>query len=193
MALSPDEMTQLITRSVGGDELAAARLMELVYAELRGLAGSYLRQQRHDHTLQPTALVHEAYLKLGGHEGAGWKDRAHFIAVAATAMRQILTDHARRRSAEKRGGGGDWERVSLDRAMMPGAGEGDEDAVDVIALDECLTRLAALDPRKHRIVELRFFGGLSVDEVAEVVGVSKTTVENEWRAARAWLGVELSK
>jgi RNA polymerase sigma-70 factor (ECF subfamily) len=189
MALSPEEMTQLITHAAGGDELAAAHLMELVYAELRGLAGSYLRQQRHDHTLQPTALVHEAYLKLGGHEGAGWKDRAHFIAVAATAMRQILTDHARRRSAEKRGGGGDWEKVSLDRAVLPVG----EEAVDVIALDECLTKLAALDARKHRIVELRFFGGLSVDEVAEVVGVSKTTVENEWRAARAWLGVQLSK
>jgi RNA polymerase sigma-70 factor (ECF subfamily) len=181
------DATQVLAELGRGDQAAAERLLPLVYGELRALAGSYFRQQRPDHTLQPTALVHEAFVRLIDLTGAAWKDRAHFFAVAAMAMRQILTDHARRQRAAKRGG--DWERISLDQAIVPPEG-GD---IDIVALDDVLTRLAELDARKHRIVELRFFGGLSVEEVAGVLEVSKTTVESEWRAARAWLSLELSR
>lgn len=182
-----DEATQALAALSRGEEQAAQRLLPLVYGELRALAGSYFRRQRSDHTLQPTALVHEAFVRLVDQTGVHWKDRAHFFAIAATAMRQILTDHARRRAALKRGG--DRAKVSLDGAAAPTPDE----EVDLVALDEVLTRLMTLDPRKHRVVELRFFGGLSVDEVAEVLGVSKTTVESDWRAARAWMSAELSR
>jgi RNA polymerase sigma-70 factor, ECF subfamily len=161
-----------------------------VYAELRALAGSYFRHQRSDHTLQPTALVHEAFVRLIDQSNAQWNDRAHFFAVAATAMRQILTDHARRHNADKRGG--DWQKVSLDAAAAA-PNSSDQGEIDIVALDEALTRLQSLDARKHRIVELRFFGGLSVDDVAKLLSVSKTTVEGDWRSARAWLSAELSK
>jgi RNA polymerase sigma factor (TIGR02999 family) len=182
----PNDVTLLLAEVGRGDPAASARLMELVYEELRALAGSYARGQRADHPLQPTALVHEAFVKLVDASQAQWNDRAHFFALAATAMRQILTDHARARRAQKRGGG-EWERVSLSEAILPDEGN----AIDLIALDEALTELAAYDERKHRIVEMRFFGGLTIDEVARLVGVSTTTVESEWRAARAWLGVRL--
>ena len=182
------QATQVLARINDGDASAAAQLLPLVYEELRALAGSHFKRQRPDHTLQPTALVHEAFVRLIDQTNAQWNDRAHFFAVAATAMRQILTDHARRRMADKRGG--DWERVTLDQTV---AASDDHEQIDLVALDEVLTRLAAMDARKHRIVELRFFGGLSVDDVARVLGVSKTTVEGDWRAARAWLSHELSK
>jgi len=180
----------LALKEIGlGDDAAAERLLPLVYAELRALAGSYFRHQRADHTLQPTALVHEAFVRLIDQTNAQWNDRSHFFAVAATAMRQILTDHARRHNADKRGG--DWQKVGLDQAAAAGS-DSDRDEIDIVALDEALTRLQALDARKHRIVELRFFGGLSVDDAATLMGVSKTTAESDWRAARAWLSAELS-
>lgn len=183
----PNDATQTLTELCGGDVSAADRLLSMVYIELRALAGSYFRRQRPDHTLQPTALVHEAFVRLIDQTNIQWKDRAHFFAVAATAMRQILTDHARRSHAAKRGG--DWEQVALDDAVKPSDGN----QIDLITLDDALTRLSEFDPRKHRIVELRFFGSLAVEEVARVMEVSKTTVESEWRAARAWLNYELSK
>jgi RNA polymerase sigma factor (TIGR02999 family) len=130
--------------------------------------------------------VHEAFLKLADENATPWKDRAHFFAVAATAMRQILTDHARARAAQKRGGG-NWEKVTLDEAVLGG----EQRDIDLVALDEALTELAAYDERKHRVVELRFFGGLTVEEVAGLLALSTTTIESEWRAARAWLGMRL--
>lgn len=161
--------------------------MPLVYAELRALAGSYFRHQRSDQTLQPTALVHEAFLRLVDQTAVQWNDRAHFFAVAATAMRQILADHARRRRSQKRGGG--WDRITLDAAVTPPA----EADIDLDALDTALTLLESLDERKHRIVTLRYFGGLTVEDVALVTGVSKSTAESEWRGAKAWLSRELSR
>src|SRR5262249_39597686 len=158
------------------------RLLPVVYAELRALAGAYFRAQPIDHTLQPTALVHDAYIRMINQTSPHWNGRSHFMAVAATAMRQILTDHARRKKADKRGG--EWEKVGLDVAIARESGTPNED-LDIVALDEALQKLRLLDDRKHRIVELRFFGGLSVDDVANVLGVSKTTVESDWRAARA--------
>ncbi len=181
------DATRILNAAADGDPAAAEQLLPLVYAELRALAASHFRNQRQDHTLQPTALVHEVFLRLVDQTHVGWRSRAHFMAIAATAMRQILTDHARRKKAEKRGGG--LRRVNLEHA----ADAAEQQQVDLVALDDILSRLAELDPRKHRVVELRYFGGLSVDEVAEVLGVSKTTVESDWRAARAWLNVELSR
>ncbi|MGE3180319.1 MAG: ECF-type sigma factor [Phycisphaerae bacterium] len=169
-----------------GNASAAAQLFPLVYRDLRAVAASKLRNVRADHTLQATALVHESFLRLVQQTGAEWNGRGHFLAVAATAMRQILTDHARRRAAAKRGA--DWGRVTLSNV-----GVGDKPELDVLRLDELLQELCEADPRKHRVVELRFFGGLTVDEIAEVLGVSKSTVESDWRAARAWLAVELEK
>lgn len=183
------DATVILSAAAAGDVAAAEQLLPLVYAELRALAASHLRRQRQDHTLQPTALVHEAFLRLIDQAAANWKSREHFYAVAALAMRQILADHARRKRAAKRGGGG-WQRVGMEQALdaaLPGID------LDIVALDDALQALGKLDARKHRVVELRFFGGLSVDEVADVLGVSKTTVESDWRAARAWLNVELKK
>lgn len=168
--------------------------MAQVYEELRGLAGGYLRRQNAAHTLQPTALVHEAFLKLVDHTSVQWNGRAHFFAVAAKAMRQVLVDHARAKNADKRGGG--WDRITLDQAVWSGGPAGgiaaNSTEVDVLALNEVLDLLAEVDPRQAHIVELRFFGGLTVDEVAAVVGVSKTTAEDEWRMARAWLSRKLA-
>ncbi len=161
--------------------------MPLVYAELRNLAGSFFRHQQKDQTLQPTALVHEAFLRLVDQTNMQWANRAHFMAVAALAMRQILADHARRRGAAKRGG--DWARLSLDQAVAPDA----QPEVDIERLDAVLTKLEALDERRHRVVLLRFFGGLTVEDAAQVMGVSTSTVEGDWRSARAWLSMELSK
>ncbi len=183
----PQNATELLTDLGRGDESAAQRLLPLVYAELRNLAGSFFRNQQKDQTLQPTALVHEAFLRLVDQTNMQWSDRAHFMAVAALAMRQILTDHARRRGAAKRGG--DWARLSLDQAVAPDA----QPEVDIERLDAVLTRLEALDERRHRVVLLRFFGGLTVEDAAQVMGVSISTVEGDWRSARAWLSMELSK
>lgn len=167
-----------------GDADAAGRLMPLVYEELRAIAGHYFQNQRPDQTLQPTALVHEAYVRLIDQPSARWQDRAHFMAIAATAMRQILADHARKRGTAKRGG--DWQRITLDAAIAKGSAP-----LDVVDLHNALTELATLDARKYRVVELRFFAAMSVDEVAEILDVSKTTAESDWRTARAWLSSKL--
>jgi len=180
------EITSALDAFRDGDSAAAGRLLPLVYDQLRDLAGSYFRRQPAGHTLQPTALVHEAFVKLVEQTQISWTNREHFLAIAATAMRQILTDHARRVRADKRGGS--WERVTLSERLEASSGA----ELDVVELDEALTRLAALDERKHRVVELRYFGGLTVEEVANLLGVSKRTVEKDWHAARAWLSVQLS-
>ncbi len=158
----------------------------LVYEELRRLAERSFRQQPVGHTLQPTALVHEAYLKLAARDDAPWDDRTHFLAHAATAMRHILVDHARARATEKRGG--DRRRISLDQELAADR----EREVDVLALNEALESLAAFDERKARVIELRFFAGLSIDETATALGVSAVTVSTDWRFARAWIGRALS-
>jgi RNA polymerase sigma-70 factor (ECF subfamily) len=178
--------TRLLADLARGDDSAAARLLPLVYDELHAVAASYFRRQPPDHTLQPTALVHEAYLRLVRQEDRAWESRAHFMAVASKAMRQILVNHAQRRAAAKRGG--DRRRLTLQAELTPAP----QQEVELMALDEALKKLAVLSERVGRVVELRFFGGLTVDEVAHVLGVSKRTVEGDWRTARAWLARELS-
>ncbi|MBV9958465.1 MAG: sigma-70 family RNA polymerase sigma factor [Acidobacteria bacterium] len=180
-------MTQLLEKWAGGDRAALDALMPLVYDELRRLAGGYLRRERSDHTLQPTALVNEAYLQLVDQHQSRWQNRAQFIGVAAQMMRRILVDHARAHLAEKRGGG--QFTVALSEADRFG---GRPDA-DLLAIHEALNRLAAIDPQQSRIVELRFFGGLTIEETAEVLKVSHATVERDWKMARAWLRRELDK
>jgi RNA polymerase sigma factor (TIGR02999 family) len=185
----PDEgeITRMLERIQAGDGSVADHLLPLVYDELRARARRYLRSGRPGDTLQPTALVHEAYLRLVGRPPDGWQGRTHFFAVAAIAMRQILLDHAKHHGREKRGGG--MQRVTLEDAVAPTTGPD----VDLLALGQALERLAALSERQARIVELRFFGGLTVEEIAEVLGVSKRTVEGDWTFAKAWLRAELSK
>ncbi len=185
LGANPHDATLLLARAGAGNASAAAELLPLVYEQLRDMAGSYFRGQPADQTLQPTALVHEAYLKLVRVPDGNWESRVHFCAVAATAMRQILHDRARRRRAAKRGG--DAKRVPLEQMETPSGGH----PVDMVALDDALEHLAALDARQARIVELRFFGGLTIEQVGDVLGVSHTTVENDWRVARAWLSREL--
>lgn len=165
----------------------AETLLPIVYDELHDLAEGYLRRERKDHTLQPTALVHEAFLRLVDQSRVDWRGRTHFFGVAAQAMKRILIDHARRRRRAKRGG--DWRRVALDDAVVPP----ELVDVDLVALHDALETLAELDPRQARVVELRFLGGLTVNEVAEVLGVSKRTVEGDWTHAKAWLRAELSE
>jgi RNA polymerase sigma factor (TIGR02999 family) len=174
-------VTQLLINWSNGDRAALDKLMPLVYDELHRLAHRYMSRERPDHTLQTTALVHEAYLRLVDQTKVRWQNRAHFFGIAAHVMRQILMQHARRHHAAKRGGA--RSSVSLEDAV----GLSNEPAVDLIALDEALTSLAAYDSQKSRIVELRFFGGLTVDETAEVLGLSPRTVKREWRVAKAWL------
>jgi RNA polymerase sigma-70 factor (ECF subfamily) len=183
---SPHEATRLLQALDQRDPDAADRLFPIVYDELRALARHCFQYQRPDHTLQPTALVNEAFLKLVDQSSVAWRSRAHFLAVAARAMRQILIDHARQRGRAKRGG--EFCRVTMDQAVTPIT---DQDP-ELLDLDEALQRLARMDPRQSRIVELRFFGGMTVEEVAHVLDVSKTTVEAEWRMARAWLRKELT-
>ena len=179
-------ITRLLIAWSDGNPEAIEGLLPLVYAELRRLASSYLRREAIGHTLQPTELVHEAYLRLIDQRRVHWRNRAHFYGIAAQIMRRILVDHARTRGAEKRGAG--WEHVPLVEDQVP-RGEGD---VDIVALDEALTRLAEMDPQQARIVELRYFGGLTIDEVAEVTRTSAATVVREWTVAKAWLRAELS-
>ena len=155
-----------------------------VYDELRRLAGSYLRRERSNHTLQATALVHEAYERLADQPGRHWQGRSHFLAVSALAMRRVLVDHARKHRRQKRGG--DWQRVTIEPAV-PLFGDRGLDAEDMLALDAALKRLAELDPRQAKVVELRYFGGLSAEATAEYLGVSKRTVEGDWTHARLWL------
>jgi len=179
------EASRIIADLDRGDGDAADRLLPLVYEELRSLAAGYFRRQPASHTLQPTALVHEAFLKMAGPDGAGYRGRGHFMAVAATAMRQILIDRARRRGAAKHGG----ERRRL--TLHENIGGDEEREIDLLALDDALHRLAALDERKSRIIELRFFGGASIEETAEALGIARSTVTEDWRMARAWLVSEL--
>jgi RNA polymerase sigma-70 factor (ECF subfamily) len=181
------EVTRLLVRLTDGDGGALEELLPLVYAELRRLAAGYLRRERPGHTLQPTALVNEAYLRLVDQSQVRWQNRAHFMGVAAQMMRRILVDHARGQRAEKRGG--DFQKLSLDENIDVSG----ERAEELVALDEALERLAELDPQKSRIVELRFFGGLSVEETAEVIGVSAPTVKRQWRMAKAWLYGQVQK
>jgi RNA polymerase sigma factor (TIGR02999 family) len=181
------QATRLMAGVCSGDSSATEQLLPLVYDELRALAANYLRQERHGHTLQPTALVHEAYLRLIAQTDSTWNNRAHFFAVAARAMRNILVNHALANRAQKRGGG--RPTISLDHEHTPGPIR----QVEPIALDEALRTLATLDDRKARVVELRFFGGLTVEEVAEVLNVSVSTIEGDWRMAKAWLSVQLSE
>jgi len=182
-----EEITVLLNRMSAGDENAPEKLLPLVYQDLRNLARVYLKQERSDHTLQATALVHEAYMRLVDWEKVSWQNRAHFFSVAATVMRKILVDHARRRQAEKRGGGG--PKLSLDEAVSFAA----EGEVDLIALDDALLNLERIDARQAKVVELRFFGGLTIEETAEALRISPATVKNEWAFAKAWLRIELSK
>lgn len=181
-----EETTRLLRQLNDGDRAAADQLMPRVYDELRAIAGAYLRRERPDHTLQPTALVHEAYMKLVG-ANSNWESRAHFFAVAARAMRNTLVNHALARKAEKRGGGAATIAIEVEPAARP------KRAVDTLALDQALKDLAALDPRKAEVVELRFFGGMTVEETAHVLGVSVSTVEADWRMARAWLAHQLTE
>ena len=184
---SSQGITQLLERWSQGDEEALDQLMPLVYDELHRLAGAYLRSERREHTLQPTALVNEAYLKLVRQRNIQWQNRAQFFGVAAQLMRRILVDHARANSADKRGG----DRVNVSLKNIGAFGT--QPTTDVLALHDVLNRLAEIDPDQSRIVELRFFGGLTIIEAAEVMQVSHSTVEREWKIAKAWLKRELTK
>ncbi len=186
MAPRVEDVTSLLIASNSGDQEALNRLLPLVYNELRRLADRYLHRERSDHTLQPTALVHEAYLRLIDQK-VSWANRAHFFGVAAEMMRRILIDHARSRQAAKRGSGG--IKLSLDDVLEIT----DERAADLIALDEALKALADFDAQKARVVELRFFGGLSIEETAAVMGLGTATITRQWRLAKAWLYHQLSK
>jgi RNA polymerase sigma factor (TIGR02999 family) len=180
------DVTELLTNLKNSRD-AEDQLLPLVYDELRRLAASYMRRENAGHTLQATALVHEAYLQLVDQTRVTWQNRAHFFGVAARLMRRILVDHARARNAAKRGGGG--QKLTLQEAVGL---LGNRD-VELEALDDALTDLARLDPQQSRIVELRFFGGLTVEETAEVLGTSPSTIEREWRTARAWLHSQLTR
>lgn len=185
MTDSPSDLEQLVDQARQGSEEALAALLPVVYDELRRLAASYLRRERPGQTLQPTALVHEAYLRLAKARDLSWQNRSHFLAIAANSMRQILVERARARHALKRGGAG--ERITLDEGRLAAPAP----EVDVLALDQALTRLAALDTEQARIVELRYFGGLTIEEVAETLDRSPATVKRAWTVARAWLHREL--
>ena len=182
------DITELLIAWSDGRSEALDALMPKVYADLRRVAAGYMRREAAGHPLQPTALVHEAYVRLVDQKHVQWRNRAHFFGVAANLMRRILVDHARRRRADKRGG--DWERVTLagDEAAIDSHKE-----IDVLALHEALERLAAFDPQQERIVELRYFGGLTIEEAAEVLGISAATVVREWTIAKAWLRADMSR
>jgi len=182
---SPHRMTQLLQQWSHGDDAALGELTPLVYEELRRLAHHYMEGQRRDHTLQTTALVNEAYLRLADQTNPNWQSRAHFFAVAARAMRQILVSYARSNCAQKRGGGG--VRVELDEAAILSP----EQSKEIVDLHEALERLGTLDSRKAQVVELKFFGGLNYDEMAEVLKISRVTVRRDWEFARVWLYKEL--
>jgi RNA polymerase sigma factor (TIGR02999 family) len=182
---SPGAVTSLLRAWGDGDDGALEQLTPLVEAELRRLARGYMRRERPGHTLQTTALVNEAFLRLTEARSVRWQDRAHFLAISARLMRRVLVDHARSRGYRKRGGGA--QRVTLDEAHVVAA----EPEVDLVALDRVLESLAVVDARKSKVIELRFFGGLSVEETAEVLGVSPDTVKRDWRLARLWLLREL--
>jgi RNA polymerase sigma factor (TIGR02999 family) len=181
------ELSALIDGARQGDEHALARLTPLVYDELRRLAASYMRRERAAHTLQPTALVHDVYLRLAQDSQLSWQNRAHFFGIAARAMRQILVERARARGAAKRGGS--RVRVTLDPGLVAAEGP----TVDLESLDDALTRLGAMDPELAQVVDVRFFGGLSIEEAAEALGISPATVKRRWTTAKAWLAREVDR
>jgi len=181
------EVTRLLGQLRAGNQDVAGQIVPLVYDELRRIAGAQMRRERPDHTLQATAVVHEAYVRLVGEQEIEWQSRAHFFAIAARTMRRVLLDHARQRHAGRRGGEG-AHKVDIDAELLIA----DDRLEDVVALDEVLGRLNEMDPEQGRMVELRFFGGLNVEETAEVMGISPRTVKREWRLARAWLERELA-
>lgn len=184
---TPQQVTQLLVDWGNGDKEALEQLTPLVYGELRRLAGRYLRKERPDHTLQATALVHEAYIRLIDQKNVRWQNRAHFFGVAAQMIRRILVDHARSRHAAKRGAMA--PKLSLDEAIaLP-----DKKEFDLVALDDALNSLAKIDPQQARIVELRFFTGLTVEETAEVLDISPATVKRDWVTAKAWLYRDISR
>ena len=182
-----ENITRLLLELTNGNQAATDALLPLIYDELRKLAANYLRRERPDHTLQPTALVHEAYLRMVDQTQVNWQNRAHFFGVAAQMMRRILVDHARAHNAEKRGH--DFQKISLDANIDKAV----ERSAELIALDDALKELAALDEQKSRVVELRYFGGLSIEETAEAMGVSPVTVKRHWRLAKAWLYGRMQK
>ena len=182
--LACHEVTQLLVQVGRGDADAMSEVMPLLYRELHKLARHHLGRERPDHTLQPTALVHEAYLQLAAQHRVHWQNRAHFFGIASQAMRRILVDYARSRHADKRGGFA--RRVSLDDVVVS-----DERALELVALDEALASLAVIDPQQSRIVELRFFGGLTIEQTAESIGVSPATVKRDLNVAKAWLAREI--
>ena len=184
---SPD-ITQILRDWSGGDREALDTLMPLVYDELRRQASRFLRRENSDHTLQTTALIHEAYIKLIDQRKTDWQNRSHFFAIASQAMRRILVDHARTKHREKRGGHD--LKLPLDEAMTVA---GDEKSVDLVALDEALTRLEAIDKQQSRVVELRYFSGLSLEDTADVLKISRSTAARDWAMARAWLHRELTR
>jgi RNA polymerase sigma factor (TIGR02999 family) len=184
---STQQVTRLLRDWSNGDQSALDRLTPLVYSELRRLAGRYLRKERPDHTLQSTALVHEAFIRLVDQRDVKWQNRAHFFGVAAQMIRRILVDHARGRHASKRGSGA--PKLSLDEALATP----ERKDLDLIALDDALNSLAKIDPQQARIVELRFFTGLTVEETAEVLGISPATVKRDWVTAKAWLYRDISR
>ena len=190
----PGEVTQLLLRWRAGDQAALTALLPLVYEELRSLARRHLRHERGSHTLQRTALVHEAFLRIVDQKQVDWESRAQFYGIASQMMRRVLVDHARKRSAAKRGDGA--PHVDLDAVLQDEREEWpplvQESAIDFAAIDDALKRLEALDPQQGRLVELRFFGGLSIKETADVIGVSSATVKREWAIARAWLQREIT-
>ena len=183
---TPGDVTGLLRQWNDGDQQARERLVELVYDQLHRLAQAQLRREHAPRTLGPTGLVHEAYLRLAGQDGLDWKDRAHFYGIAAVTMRRVLVEAARRRGSAKRGG--DWRRVTLGAEI----GALEARGVDLLDLDRALDALAALDPRQARIVELRFFGGLTIEEAAEVMQTSPSSVKRDFRSAKAWLFRELA-
>jgi RNA polymerase sigma factor (TIGR02999 family) len=185
MRIADGTVTQLLQDWSSGNPEAAEEVLPLVYQELRRIAARQLRREREDHTLEATALVHEAYMRLQGQEGFQWPSRAHFFAFAAHLIRRILVDHARNRNRAKRGGG--WERVTLAEAADLALSK----SPDLLALDEALSSLETLDPRKAAVVELRFFAGLNLEETADQLGISPETVGREWRRAKAWLYCQL--
>lgn len=182
----PREITAFLERWRQGDEEAFEQVIDHVYKELRRRAAGYLKNERREHTLQPTALVHETFIKLVDKREIKWQDRNHFLAVAAQAMRRILVDHARSRKRDKRGG--ENEDLPLDDATQASS---DRHQIDLVALDEALKNLATFDERQARIVELKYFGGMTLDEAADFLGVSRATVRRDWQIARAWLRRQL--
>lgn len=188
MENTPGEVTQLLHKLRNGNQEAEKQLIPLVYKELRRIASRYLRKERAGHSLQPTSLVHEAYLRLTQMKKIDWQGHSHFFAISATLMRRILVDHARARSNKKRGG--EWDIVSLDDMLLPLPLP--QRSLEIVAVDEALERLAELDERQSKIVELRFFGGLNEEETGCVLGISTRTVKRDWRLAKAWLYQELS-